>query len=149
MEHYPGFTVEHNEHGIYVMRVQAITRAGVDAYIVADIVQSKAAAAATNHCMRMYVLEGMVFPTPYLLGRLNDAVSETPDALYESSAIVVSNRIGYSSISTLINRRIDIRDKSAFRAFRDIESGTAWLLLRADKVREMQSVASVTQEPQP
>lgn len=136
MEQFPGFTVEERD-GIFVYRVTDITRAAVDAWYEVDKQQSLTCATTTGHVMRMWYLERLVFPTPYFITIANLAVQETPDSLYESTAVVVLNAIGYNTMRSIFNRTVSYRTKAMFRVFQKESPALLWLEERRVSVAAM------------
>lgn len=145
MKQFPGFSVETTAEGIYIIRGHGMSREAVDAFFEQDAVQSQAAAATTGHVMRCYIVEKVLFPTPYFLAKANDAVANTPAGLYESSAFVLTTKMVYSAFSAFLNRRLNPRSESVFRVHKDLESALAFLRQRHLSV--MQAAGEMTNEP--
>lgn len=126
MEEFPGFTLTQTD-GIHVYHVTDITRAAVDAWYVVDKQQSIDAANTTRHVRRLWVLEKVIYPTPYFISVAQKAIDETPPNLYESTAVVVAGSIAYNMMSLVFNRSLKMRQQTAFRIFHQEAAAIAWL----------------------
>lgn len=136
MQYHPGFTLEERD-GIYIYRITDITRPTVDAWYEIDKQQSITCAATTGHALRMWSIERMVFPTPYFTSKANLAMAETPDALYESTAVVIVNPLGFATLRAFFNRNLPERAKTAFRLFQSEAAAFEWLEERRRAVAQL------------
>lgn len=126
VKHLAGVSYESRD-GIDYIYIDGVTREVVDSHQIVDAELTAQAAATTGHSLRLYVIQSFIMPTPYMVTMTNQSVSETPDDLYESFAIVVSNRIVFTAMATFLNRRLENRARSQFRVFKDEAAGRAWL----------------------
>lgn len=129
MQKYNGFDVDKRGQ-VYIYYFHAIDRATVDEWYVVDGNQTREAATTTNHAMRVWVFQKLLFPTPYLSTKADQAVKDTPPELYESNALVISHPVAFRTMSLFLTRILSKRDRTEFRIFRSVEDAVRWLETR-------------------
>lgn len=129
MEHYPGFTLE-TRNGVHVYRVNDITRQAVDAWYAVDKAQSRHAAETNRHVLRLWYLERLLFPTPYFTVKSRQAIQETPANIYESTAVVTNNPLGFQMMRAFVNRNMPDRAMTQMRLFQAEDEALLWLQAR-------------------
>lgn len=113
------------EDGIHYYHVDKPTRDNID--YIAKIMKANDQQDATDgvHACSIYGVRDM-YITPYLLARAVETARSTPPDLHESIAIVTTDSITMSVARVFVNR-LPQRNQSAFRIFRSMEEGIAWL----------------------
>lgn len=112
---------------IWIYRFYSVTRIAVDEWYQNDMEQTRLAAEGSNHALRAYVIERVVFPSPYLISMAENAVKETPPELYESSALVVKDSTAFRVISGFLTRIFRTRQRTEMRVFKELHNAIAWL----------------------
>lgn len=133
METFNGFRLE-KRGDIYIYHIFGIGRAAVDDWYKVDGDQTKAVAAISNHAFRVWVVEKLVFPTPYLSSKADLAVKETPEDLFESTALVISHPVAFRAMSLFLTRMLSQRKRTEFRIFQHLDDALRWLEARREHV---------------
>lgn len=118
---------------IYIYRVSAITRDVVDQLFAADQAQNEHAMRTTKHALRLWVIEKLLFPTPYLKAKIDQGVRVAPPDLNVSIAIVLRDQIALRVLSFFIQRIMNNRPNTTMRIFNDEPTAIEWLNHQRDE----------------
>lgn len=133
IKEYPGFSLDYRDD-IYIYTVRDITRDAVDAWYETDKAQAETAAATHRHARRMLIFEKMIFPTPYFTKALRQSNAETPDGLYESTALVMPDGFAMRAMRLMLNRDLVNPSRNARALFLTQQEGQDWLAKRHELV---------------
>lgn len=132
-----GFRFE-DRNGIYIYFVSAVDRATVDAMYELGHSQNRIAAETTGHLMRVWVIEKLLFPTPYVKEKLSTSIQATADHLVISTALVLSDTVAFWGTSMFLRRVMTTRRRTDVQIFKTLEQALEWMekrraLIASDK----------------
>jgi hypothetical protein len=120
-----GFTVDHREDGIIVYRMVNVRRETIDSWVQAFQQHEEEALAENRHLRRLMDIRGAGLPTPYAIAKAVEVVSNDPEGLRESYAILVGDSMTSQILSnSLRHLRKWISNTSLFT---DEQTALHWL----------------------
>lgn len=139
MENQPSFGYE-VRNGVYIYSVRSVDRHAVDELFEAAIAQNQTAIAENTHLMRIWVIEKLLFPTPYLREKLTQAAQDIPDTLRLSTGVVMLNMKALWSGVLFLRRLMPQKRMLDLEFFSTIDEALVWMEKRhriiTDHVKE-------------
>jgi hypothetical protein len=96
------FTVTHRDNGIIVYRLENLRRTTLDSWSETFKKDEQTAITEKRHLRRLMDVRGVGFPTPYGITKAMENVSEDPEGLRESYAILVDNSMTAQVLSNAL-----------------------------------------------
>ena len=87
------FTATLRPDGIWVYRFTDVTREAMDAWYETSVRHDMEYDARGEHLRRLILIDRLIMPTPYAIGRTREAAEKTPLTLRESNALVLTQSL--------------------------------------------------------
>ncbi len=129
-----GFTVTTRKDGIIVYHVKDVRRDTIDSWLQAFQQHEEEALAANRHLRRLMDIRGAGLPTPYTITKAIEVISNDPEGLRESYAILVGDSMTSQILSSSLRHlRKWISNTSLFT---DEQTALDWLDERLSELGE-------------
>lgn len=124
-----GFRLEIQDE-VYIYYVSDIDRNSVDQLVAAQHEQWQQASRLGNLSLGVWVLEKVLYPTPYLNAKMEETLQMAAPELHISTAVVVSDATQMRVMSLFLQRVMQGRLRRDFQIVQNLADALAWLAQR-------------------
>lgn len=121
-----GFRLEVQD-GVYIYHVSDIDRDTVDQLVATERDQWDRAMQNNNHALRVWVIEKVLYPTPYLSTKMEETLQAAPPDLNISTAVVVNDATQLRVMSLFLQRLMHSRLRTEFQIVHSLADALAWV----------------------